>query len=152
MILIFKKDYKEIKLKVFQFLKTVYGLGLKKSKLILIRLGVNYKTTLFQLKKFRLYKLHRKLVNLEKFFLDDTLLNRELQTHYNRVKIGSYKGIKLNIGLPVNGQSTRTNAKTFKRLNRFAGLFLKVHQKIEYEKKKLIKKTKRQNLLLVSKK
>lgn len=146
MVFIFKNVY-EIDLKVFQMLKMVYGLGYSKIKLLLIRLGINYKTTLFELKKFRMYKLNRKLLKLEKFYFNKVLTDREINTHYNRVKIGAYKGIKLNIGLPVNGQSTRTNARTFKRLHRFNGLFIKVQQKIAYEKKKLIKKNKRKNLM-----
>jgi small subunit ribosomal protein S13 len=142
MVFIFKKQ-QNVNLKVYQMLKTIYGLGLTKIKNLLIKLGVTLKANLFNLKKFRTFKLNKKLIYLEKFYFYDRLKNIEINTHFNRFKFGTYKGIKLKLGLPLNGQNTKRNAKTFKRLNKNKGLYTLVRNKLIYERKKLLKKNKK---------
>ena len=142
MILIFKRK-QNIFFKVHQILTNIYGIGATKCNTLLIRLGVNFKTSLFQLKKFRALKLNQKLLILNKFFFFEVLKLKEIQVHYIRVIIGCYKGIKLNYGLPLNGQKTRTNAKTSKRLNKNKGLSAIVKSKIIYERKKQQQQKKR---------
>jgi len=141
MIFIFKQK-QNITLKVYQILNQIYGLGKTKIKNLIIKLGINYKTTLFNLKKFRALKLNKKLLIMDKFYFFNILKNREVNTHYKRVQIGCYKGIKLVLGLPLNGQRTHTNAQTFKRLNRNKGLMAIVKSKILYDRKKLKNKKK----------
>jgi len=139
MIFIFKRK-QNIRSKVYQILKTIYGLGNTKISFLLIRLGINYDTLLYDLKKFRALKLNKKLLLLDKFYFFNFLKEREINTHFIRTKIGAYKGIKLLLGLPVNGQRTKTNAKTSKRLNKNKGLTLILKSKLAYERKKLKKK------------
>lgn len=48
-------------------------------------------------------------------YLVEGELRREVQMNIkNKMEIGSYQGIRHKKGLPVHGQSTRSNAKTLK--------------------------------------
>jgi small subunit ribosomal protein S13 len=116
MIFIFKKKY-NTNLKVYRVLKSIYGLGNLKIKNFLIRLGITVKASLYNLKRFRVLRLNSKL-NLIKKDISVTLKNKELTVHLIRVIIGSYKGIRLNLGLPLNGQRTKSNAMTTKRISK----------------------------------
>ncbi|KAJ3065304.1 hypothetical protein HDU98_011329 [Podochytrium sp. JEL0797] len=49
----------------------------------------------------------------------ETELRKEVADNITKmVQIGSYKGLRHKAGLPVNGQRTKTNAMTAKRVNR----------------------------------
>lgn len=136
MILIFKVK-QQVAFKIYRILKNIYGLGFSKINTLLIRLGANLRTDLFNLKKFRGIRLSSKLLIISKFCLEEILKLREVEVHYFRVKIGAYKGIKLYLGLPLNGQKTKTNAKTAKRLTKNnKGLSKLVKNKISYENRK----------------
>lgn len=90
---------------------------------------------MFNLKKFRSIKLDRKLINLQ-FKLKYFIKSKELYVHMNRINIGSYKSIRLLSGLPLNGQRTKTNAKTSKRLFKITNtLNFYVNKAIIYKKK-----------------
>lgn len=116
MIFVFKKKY-NINLKVYKVLKSIYGFGNFRISDALVRLGVTERAALFNLKRFRVVKLNTKL-NLIKRFIAASLKNQEVNVHLLRVIIGSYKGIRINSCLPVNGQRTKSNAQTSKRLNK----------------------------------
>ena len=134
MIFIFRKKYSS-KLKVYKILKSIYGIGSTKTNLFLLKLGITMRTTLFNLKRFRAIKLNRKL-NLLKFKLKAFVKSKELKVHMNRINIGSYKSIRLLSGLPLNGQRTKTNAKTSKRSVRITkSLNYYINKAIAYKKK-----------------
>lgn len=116
MIFIFKKKY-SVNLKVYKMLRSIYGIGVFKTSEMLSKLGVSVRATLFNLKKFRALRLNSKL-NQIKSHLSVDLRARELDVHLIRLLIGTYKGVRINSCLPVNGQRTKSNARTTKRLNR----------------------------------
>lgn len=116
MIFIFKKKY-NINLKVYRMLKTIFGIGALKTKSFLVRLGVTERAVLYNLKKFRALRLNS-ILNASKSEISVTLKNKELNVHLIRLLIGTYKGVRLNLCLPVNGQRTKSNARTTKRINK----------------------------------
>lgn len=116
MIFVFKKKY-NVNLKVYRVLKSIYGFGNFRIAETLVRLGVTQRAALYNLKRFRVVKLNTKL-NLIKRFISVSLKNQEVNVHLLRLIIGSYKGMRINACLPVNGQRTKSNAQTSKRLNK----------------------------------
>jgi small subunit ribosomal protein S13 len=116
MIFIYRKRL-DINIKVYKALNSFYGIGLSKMKLFLIKLGVTYNATLFNLKRFRTTHLSS-LLNIIRAQLTDQIKNAEIRVHFVRLIIGSYKGIKLYNNLPLNGQRTKSNAKTAKRFGK----------------------------------
>lgn len=116
MIFIFKKKY-PVQIKIYKLLNSIYGIGPTKTRLILTRLGATYHTTLFDLKRFRAVQLNV-MLNQIKNQIGIFVKNREMNVHLRRVMTGSYRGLHLMAGLPVNGQRRKANAKTAKRLNK----------------------------------
>ena len=90
----------------------IYGIGLSTSQKILDVAGVNPDT--------KSDALSSEEVNRIRQVIDDSHtvegdLRREVSMNIKRLMdLGSYRGLRHRRGLPVNGQRTRTNARTRK--------------------------------------
>ena len=90
----------------------IYGIGLTRSRLILERAEVNPATRVKDLAENEITRL-RGIIEAEYKVEGD--LRREIQLNIKRLMdIGSYRGLRHRRGLPVHGQSTKTNARTRK--------------------------------------
>ncbi len=90
----------------------IYGIGLKTSQKILADTGVNPDIRVKDLDEATISKLSR--------YIDANLkvegeLRSEVSMNIKRLmEIGCYRGVRHRKGLPVRGQSTKTNARTRK--------------------------------------
>ena len=90
----------------------IYGIGLTSSQKILEQAGVNPDTRVKDLTESEIVKL-RGLIEKEHVVEGD--LRREVSFNIKRlIDIGSYRGRRHRMGLPVRGQRTKTNARTRK--------------------------------------
>nr|YP_009317251.1 30S ribosomal protein S13 [Palpitomonas bilix]BAV82419.1 30S ribosomal protein S13 [Palpitomonas bilix] len=113
MITLFGKNLKS-HLKVSVALTEIFGINRSTSERLtnLLGFGCNYKIS--QLTKNQLNKL-MKLIEQEYIIEND--LRLDIRNDLKRlISINSYKGFRHLNNLPVNGQRTRTNALTQKRL------------------------------------
>ena len=90
----------------------IFGIGRSKSREIAAALGVSLDTKVSDLTDGEITKLRD--------YIDTNLqvegdLRRERQQAIKRLgEIGAYRGVRHRRGLPVNGQRTKTNARTRK--------------------------------------
>jgi small subunit ribosomal protein S13 len=90
----------------------IYGIGLSRSQEILAKAGVNPDTRVKDLAENEVIRI-RDIV--EKEYKVEGDLRREVQLNIKRLMdIGCYRGLRHRRGLPVRGQSTKTNARTRK--------------------------------------
>lgn len=90
----------------------IYGIGLTRSRAILEATGVAPDTRVKDLAESEVAKL-RDIVDSQYKVEGD--LRREVQLNIKRLMdIGCYRGLRHRRGLPVRGQSTKTNARTRK--------------------------------------
>ena len=89
----------------------IHGIGRKLSRQILTKLDINLDTKVKDLTEAEVTKIRKELDN----HLLEGDLRREVSMNIkNKMEIGSYQGIRHRKGLPVRGQSTRSNARTRK--------------------------------------
>ena len=90
----------------------IYGIGRPTARKVAISLGLNPDTKIRDLTDEEVTRLRQ--------YIDENLevegdLRRERSQAIKRLsEIGAYRGIRHRRGLPVNGQRTRTNARTRK--------------------------------------
>lgn len=90
----------------------IYGIGRSAANKILKETGINPDTRVRNLTEDEASKLREYINQNEKVEGD---LRREIQLNIKRlIEIGSYRGIRHRRGLPLRGQSTKTNARTRK--------------------------------------
>ena len=90
----------------------IYGIGQTTSKAILAEAKVEPTTRVKDLTEAEIQKIND-VVNKTAMVEGD--LKRLVTNNIKRLKdINSYKGVRHKVGLPVNGQRTRTNARTRK--------------------------------------
>lgn len=90
----------------------VYGIGSTSSKAILAAAKIEPTTRVKDLTEAEEQKLNE--IISEKYSVEGDL-KRLVTNNIKRIKdINSYKGLRHKAGLPVNGQRTRTNARTRK--------------------------------------
>jgi len=90
----------------------IFGIGLTRSQQVLAEAGVSPDTRVKDLAETEVARL-REIV--EKTYKVEGDLRREIQLNIKRLMdIGSYRGLRHRRGLPVRGQSTKTNARTRK--------------------------------------
>ena len=90
----------------------IYGIGLTSSQKIIEQAGINPDTRVKDLTEAEIVKL-RDLIEKEHIVEGD--LRREVSFNIKRlIDIGSYRGRRHRMGLPVRGQRTKTNARTRK--------------------------------------
>ena len=90
----------------------IYGIGLKTSRDVLAKAGVNPDIRVKDLSEDDAGKIRRVIEN---DLIVEGDLRREVSLNIKRLmEIGSYRGIRHRRGLPVRGQKTKTNARTRK--------------------------------------
>jgi small subunit ribosomal protein S13 len=91
-------------------LTRIFGIGKSLSKKILVETGVNPDVRVKDLRDDDIVKI-RSVIDRD--FKVEGDLRREVSMNVKRlVDIGSYRGTRHRLGLPVHGQRTRTNART----------------------------------------
>ena len=90
----------------------IYGIGLKSSKDILAKTGIDPDKRAKDLTEEEIAKLRDEIENN---YTVEGELRRETAMNIKRlVEINCYRGIRHRKGLPVRGQRTKTNARTRK--------------------------------------
>ncbi len=90
----------------------IYGVGLTRSQQILAEAGVDPDIRVKDLAEVDVIKI-REII--DRSFKVEGDLRREVQLNIKRLMdIGCYRGLRHRRGLPVRGQSTKTNARTRK--------------------------------------
>lgn len=90
----------------------IFGIGKATSQELLTKAGIDFNTRVKDLTEEEVSKL-RHLLDNEYTVEGD--LRREISLNIKRLKeIGCYRGIRHRKGLPLRGQSTKTNARTRK--------------------------------------
>ncbi len=90
----------------------IYGIGLTRSRAVIAEADVDPSTRVKDLAESEVQKL-RELIDGQ--FKVEGDLRREVQLNIKRLMdIGCYRGLRHRRGLPVRGQSTKTNARTRK--------------------------------------
>jgi len=90
----------------------IYGIGLKTSKDILAKTGIDPDKRAKDLTDDEIAKLRDEIENN---YTVEGELRREVALNIKRlVEINCYRGIRHRKGLPVRGQRTKTNARTRK--------------------------------------
>ena len=90
----------------------IYGIGSSTSREVCAALGLSPDTKVRDLTDEEVTKLQR---HIDEAFQVEGDLRRERQQAIKRLtEIGSYRGMRHRRGLPVNGQRTKTNARTRK--------------------------------------
>ena len=90
----------------------IYGIGLSTSQKVLAELGLSADTKVKDLTDEEVTKL-RDYIDT-KLEVEGDLRRERTQAVKRLGEIGSYRGIRHRRGLPVNGQRTKTNARTRK--------------------------------------
>ena len=92
-------------------LTAIYGIGRNLSKTILKEANVNVDTKVKDLTEDEQARIREQL---DKHVLEGDLRREVSLNIKTKMEIGSYQGIRHKKGLPVRGQSTRSNARTRK--------------------------------------
>ena len=95
-------------------LRSIYGIGPQMAGEILVKaqIDVNSPPRMNELSEEQVDRI-REIVDRD--YLNEGDLRREVGQNIRRlIEIGAYRGLRHRRGLPVNGQRTRTNARTRK--------------------------------------
>ncbi|GAB4383035.1 MAG: 30S ribosomal protein S13 [Elainellaceae cyanobacterium] len=94
----------------------IYGIGLTRSKQILADAGVNPDTRVKDLSDAEVASLREEIeINYQ---VEGDLRRWESMNIKRLMDIGTYRGRRHRMGLPVRGQRTRTNARTRRGVRR----------------------------------
>ena len=88
----------------------IYGIGLSRSKEILTATGVNPDTRIKDLNDADVAALRNEIET--NYQVEGDLRRLESMSIKRLIDIGTYRGRRHRMGLPVRGQRTRTNART----------------------------------------
>ena len=90
----------------------IYGIGRRTSQKILDKVGISRTTRTHELNDDQISVLRR---TIDTDYTVEGDLRRGVQSNIKRLMdLGSYRGLRHRKGLPVNGQRTKTNARTRK--------------------------------------
>lgn len=90
----------------------IYGIGKTSSQKILTESGVDFNTRTDNLTESEVAKIRE---NIDRNFKVEGDLRRDVSLNIKRLMdLGCYRGLRHRKGLPVNGQRTKTNARTRK--------------------------------------
>lgn len=107
--------------KVAYSLRYVYGIGYSQAINICDKAGVKLDTRVQDLKEKEVMDIRKAITELE--IKVEGELRSEVAMNVKRLKdIGSYRGFRHRRGLPVNGQRTKTNARTRKGKKKTVGM------------------------------
>src|SRR5829696_410988 len=90
----------------------IFGVGPSQAKRVLKQLGINPDTYVKDLTEDEIRKL-RDVVDND-LTVEGDLRRERSQNVKRRMEIGAYRGLRHRRGLPVDGQRTKTNARTRK--------------------------------------
>nr|BDW36483.1 ribosomal protein S13 [Hyophila propagulifera] len=94
-------------------LTRIFGLGPKKAIQVCDQLGL---TDNIKVNKLTKYQIDRIIKIISQNYLVDLELARVIQRDIKQLmSIGCYRGFRHNVGLPLRGQRTHTNAKTCRK-------------------------------------
>jgi small subunit ribosomal protein S13 len=97
----------------------IYGIGPTSARNICVALGLSPDEKIKDLTDEEVTKLQR---HIDEQYQVEGDLRRERQQAIKRLtEIGAYRGIRHRRGLPVNGQRTKTNARTRKGAKKTVG-------------------------------
>lgn len=103
-------------------LTKIYGIGWKRSSVILESAKVNPETKVSELSDDEVQTLQNEI---NKYRVEGDL-KEEINQNIKRLReIGSYRGIRHARGLPTRGQRTRSNARTRRGKRKTVGAFKK---------------------------
>ena len=107
--------------KVAYSLRYVYGIGHSQAINICDKAGVKLDTRVRDLKEKEVMAVRKAITDLE--IKVEGELRSEVAMNVKRLKdIGTYRGLRHRRGLPVNGQRTKTNARTRKGKKKTVGM------------------------------
>ena len=107
--------------KVAYSLRYVYGIGYSQAINICDKAGVKLDTRVQDLKEKEVMAVRKAITDLE--IKVEGELRSEVAMNVKRLKdIGTYRGLRNRRGLPVNGQRTKTNARTRKGKKKKVGM------------------------------
>jgi len=107
--------------KVAYSLRYVYGIGYSQAVDICDKAGVKFDTRVQDLKEKEVMDIRKAITELE--IKVEGELRSEVAMNVKRLKdIGTYRGLRHRRGLPVNGQRTKTNARTRKGKKKTVGM------------------------------
>lgn len=90
----------------------IFGVGRSTARKILTEAGIPYDTKVSEWNDDQLNKIRTLITDKVKV---EGALRSEVQLHIKRLMdIGSYRGIRHRLGLPVRGQTTKNNSRTRK--------------------------------------
>ncbi|KAF2178521.1 30S ribosomal protein-like protein S13 [Zopfia rhizophila CBS 207.26] len=114
MVFIFGFNFPEQTL-VKRSLETFYGIGPKVSRRIMARFHIHHTEKVGSLRNPQILDLNAELSNMK----IENDLRREVQDNIRRLRdMGTYRGRRHAMGLPVRGQRTRTQITTARKLNK----------------------------------
>jgi len=102
-------------------LQYIYGVGPATSVKVLAEAGVKPDTRAHALTDDEIKRITLVLTQGEKFPIEGELRRRVQQNIKRLMSINCYRGVRHRKGLPVNGQRTRTNARTRKGPKKILG-------------------------------
>jgi small subunit ribosomal protein S13 len=112
MLYIFNKTISNSK-SILYSLTVLYGINEYQSKKICKNVGINPQITVNKLKN---YQVNRLINYINKNLKIEQVLKQSKKNRLNELlEIKSNRGIRRNLGLPVRGQRTHTNAKTVRK-------------------------------------
>ena len=107
--------------KVAYSLRYVHGIGYSQAVNICDKAGVKLDTRVQDLKEKEVMAVRKAITDLE--IKVEGELRSEVAMNVKRLKdIGTYRGLRHRRGLPVNGQRTKTNARTRKGKKKTVGM------------------------------
>ena len=89
----------------------IYGVGRPSSNRLLAELGISPDTYVKDLTEDEVRKIRE---GVDDLLVEGDLRREQSQNIKRLMEIGSYRGLRHRRGLPVNGQRTKTNARTRK--------------------------------------
>ena len=96
----------------------IYGIGRSTSQEILDNLKINYDKKIKDLTEEEI-DIIRKTIT-DEYVIEGTLRTQTKLAIKRLMDIGNYRGVRHRKGLPVNGQRTKTNARTRKGKKKMA--------------------------------
>ena len=89
----------------------IYGVGIAQSRKMLAEAGVDPNTYVKDLTDDEVLKIRERI---DELLVEGDLRREQSQNIKRLMEIGAYRGLRHRRGLPVNGQRTKTNARTRK--------------------------------------
>ncbi|MAY74451.1 MAG: 30S ribosomal protein S13 [Phycisphaerae bacterium] len=114
----FKKETIRTSKSIVFILMSFKGIGFRLANLVCFSCGILPKTPGKKLTNLQLTNILNWIeVHLSnKYLFENRLTIEEVRRRKLHIKIKSYKGFRYSFSLPANGQRTKTNAKTAKRM------------------------------------